>query len=209
MKEPTFALCWVAESWNPGVTIFRLSSESSGSCSRTCNSYIVQKRKRRSHLFNSFFLTLKRAIQHRQNIYLSFIHRLDFRNPYGLFFIFNLVPEPPAVSQRWLRTLYNFSIAGSWLNGTVGLHQGKAELIDRSKAWNVLGNSVKSELWMKVLPTCTGIVAMATLSYLTDQAASNVGKIRFTRMANFFLRPHKNLAQTTNGNSRFILLPRK
>ena len=64
---------------------------------------------------------------------------------------------------------------------------------------------MKSELRMKVLPTCTDIVAMATLSYLTDQVASNVGKILFTRMAHSFLRPHKNLAQTTNGNSRVCL----
>ena len=59
---------------------------------------------------------------------------------------------------------------------------------------------------MKVLPTCTCIVAMTTLSYFTDQAASNVGKIRFTRMANYFLRPHQNLARVTNGNSRYSQL---
>ena len=41
---------------------------------------------------------------------------------------------------------------------------------------------------MKVLHTCTGTVAMTTLSYFTDQAASNVGKIRFTRMANSFVQ---------------------
>ena len=29
---------------------------------------------------------------------------------------------------------------------------------------------------MKVLPTCTGTVAMTTLSYFTDQAAGNVEK---------------------------------
>ena len=38
-----------------------------------------------------------------------------------------------------------------------------------------------------------------------DQAAGNVGKIRFTRMANSFVLPRQNWARTTNDNSRFIL----
>ena len=38
-----------------------------------------------------------------------------------------------------------------------------------------------------------------------DQATSNVGKIRFTRMANSFVRPRQNCARTTNDDSRFIL----
>ena len=38
-----------------------------------------------------------------------------------------------------------------------------------------------------------------------DQAASNVGKIRFTRTASSFVQPRQNLARTTNDNYRFIL----
>ena len=38
-----------------------------------------------------------------------------------------------------------------------------------------------------------------------DQAASNVGKILFTRMANSFVLPPQNWARTTNDNSQFIL----
>ena len=47
------------------------------------------------------------------------------------------------------------------LNGAIGLHYDK-ESIDRSKPGNVLPfcHSLKSELWMKLLPTCRGIIAV-------------------------------------------------
>ena len=47
------------------------------------------------------------------------------------------------------------------LNGAIGLHYDK-ESIDRSKPGNILPfcHSLKSELWMKLLPTCTGIIAV-------------------------------------------------
>ena len=47
------------------------------------------------------------------------------------------------------------------LNGAIGLHYDK-ESIDRSKPGNVLPfcHSLKSELLMKLLPTCTGIIAV-------------------------------------------------
>ena len=84
------------------------------------------------------------------------------------------------------------------LNGTIGLHQDK-ESIDRSKPGNVLPFCqceirTMNERFTHVHGYCC-----------RDQAASNVGKIRFTRMANSFVRPRQNWARTTNDNSRFIL----
>ena len=42
-----------------------------------------------------------------------------------------------------------------------------------------------------------------------DQAACNVGKIRFTRTASSFVRPCQNWARTTNDNYRVILFAKE
>ena len=47
--------------------------------------------------------------------------------------------------------------------------------------------SVKSELWMKFLPTCTGIVAVIKPPVTWE-------KVRFTRMANSFVLPSQKLS---------------
>ena len=83
------------------------------------------------------------------------------------------------------------------LNGTIGLHQDK-ESIEVNLEMFFLFVSVKSELCKFYPGTFTGIVAVR---------ASNVGKIRCTRMANSFVYRAKSEHERrmTTLNSYFLV----
>ena len=77
------------------------------------------------------------------------------------------------------------------LKGTFELHQDKESIEVNLKMFSLF---FQCESFTYVHGYCC-----------RDQAASNVGKIRFTRMANSFVLPRQNWARTTNDNSQFIL----
>ena len=72
------------------------------------------------------------------------------------------------------------------VKGAIGLHHDK-ESIDRSKPGNVLPFCHLFEI-RTMNESFTHVQGYCCC----DQAASNVGKIRFTRMANSFARPRQN-----------------